>query len=144
MRCGAQRTQSGRQVYFQANTESPVFPELKSLIGKTVGVGDILRRALKPLKQLIRLAFIFGSMARGEENPGSDIDLLVVGEVSFSDVVLNLQAAQNALGREVNSTVYSNAEFVKRLREKRPFVTSVTYEKKIYVIGDEDELRRLA
>jgi predicted nucleotidyltransferase len=138
------RTQSGRQVYFQANRESPVFPELKSLVAKTVGVGDALRRALAPMKPLIRVAFIFGSTAHGEEKPGSDIDLLIVGQVSFSDVVLNLQAPQNALGREINPTVYSSAEFRAKLREKHPFVTSVIDGKKIYVIGDEGELERLA
>ena len=138
------RTQSGRQVYFQANRESPVFPELKSLIAKTVGVGDVLRRALAPMKPLIRAAFIFGSTARGEEKPGSDIDLLIVGEVSFSDVVLNLQAPQNTLGREINPTVYSSAEFQARLREKHHFVTSAIDGKKIFVIGDEAELERLA
>jgi predicted nucleotidyltransferase len=138
------RTQSGRQVYFQANPESPVFPELKSLIAKTVGVGDTLRRALAPMRNLIRVAFVFGSAARGEEKQGSDIDLLIVGKVSFSEVVLNLQAPQNALGREINSTVYSSAEFQKKLRERQHFVTSVIEGKKIFVIGDEDELKRLA
>jgi predicted nucleotidyltransferase len=138
------RTPSGRQVYFQANSESPVFPELKSLIAKTVGVGDALRRALAPMKPLIQVAFIFGSTASGEERTGSDIDLLIVGEVSFSDVVLNLQATQNALGREINPTVYSIAEFQARLRERHHFVTSVIDGKKIFLIGDEDELRRLA
>jgi len=138
------RTRSGRQVYFQANPESPVFPELKSLIAKTVGVGDALRRALAPMKPLIRVALIYGSAARGEEKPGSDIDLLIVGDVSFSDLVLHLQVPQNALGREINPTVYSIAEFQSRLRERHHFVTSVIDEKKIFVFGDEDELRRLA
>jgi predicted nucleotidyltransferase len=138
------RTQSGRQVYFQANSESPVFPELKSLIAKTVGVGEALRRALAPLKPLIRVAFIYGSAARGEEKPGSDIDLLIVGQVSFSEVVVNLQAPQNALGREINPTVYSTAEFRTRLREKHHFVTSAISGKKIFISGDEDKLRRLA
>ena len=137
------RTQSGRQVYFQANSESPVFPELKSLIAKTVGVGDALRRALAPIKPLIRVALIYGSAARGEEKQGSDIDLLIVGDVSFSDLVLHLQAPQNALGREINPTVYSGAEFQSRLRERHHFVTSVIDKKKIFVFGDEDELKRL-
>ena len=96
------------------------------------------------MKPLIRVAFIFGSTARGEEKPGSDIDLLIVGEASFSDVVLNLQAPQNALGREISPTVYSSAEFHAKLREKHHFVTSAIDGKKIFVIGDEDELERLA
>jgi predicted nucleotidyltransferase len=90
------------------------------------------------------VAFIYGSAARGEEKPGSDIDLLIVGDISFSDLVLDLQAPQNALGREINPTVYSIAEFQARLREKHHFVTSVIDEKKIFIFGDEDELRRLA
>jgi predicted nucleotidyltransferase len=96
------------------------------------------------MENLIRIALIFGSMARGEESQRSDIDLLIVGDVSFSDVVMNLQAAQKALRREVNPTVYSSAEFRDRLRNNDHFLTSVLDGPKIYLIGDGNELRRLA
>ena len=138
------RSVRGRHVYFQADSQSPIFPEIRSLITKTAGIGDTLRHALSPMAGHIKVAFVYGSMARGEEKQHSDIDLLIVGEVSFSDVVINLQAAQKAIGREVNPTVYSSADLRTKLREKHHFLTSVLKEPKIYLIGDENELRRLA
>jgi predicted nucleotidyltransferase len=138
------RTVRGRQVYFQANSDSAIFPELKSLIAKTSGVGDTLRNALSPVASLIKVAFVYGSIASGAETQRSDIDLLIVGDVSFSDVVTKLQPAQKVLGRETNPTVYSNAEFRAKLREKSHFLASVLDGPKIYLIGDENELGRLA
>jgi predicted nucleotidyltransferase len=103
-----------------------------------------LRNALSPIKSHLKIAFVYGSIARGEEKQRSDIDLLIIGEVSFSDVVINLQASQKILGREVNPTVYSSVEFRSKLRENHHFVTSVINGPKIYLIGDDNELRRLA
>lgn len=138
------RAARGRQVYFQANSDSPIFPEIKSLITKTVGVGDSIRNALAPIANGIKIAFIYGSVARGEEKQRSDIDLLIVGGVSFSDVVVALQTAQRILGREINPTVYSSTEFRTKLRKSHHFLTSVINGPKIYLIGDENELGRLA
>ena len=138
------RSVRGRQVYFQANLDSPIFPELKSLIIKTVGIGDTLRAALAPIAGQLEVAFIYGSIARGEEGPRSDIDLLVVGDIAFADVVVNLQAAQKLLGREIFPTVYPPDEFKAKMRAKHHFLTSVLKGSKIYLIGDENELRRLA
>jgi len=138
------RTVRGRQVYFQANSESPIFQELKGLITKTVGIGDTLRDALAPIGKELSVVFIYGSIARGEETRRSDIDLLIVGNVSFSDIVVRLQAAQKTLGREINPTVYSGAEFRMRLRKRHHFLTSLVNGPKIYLIGDENELGRLA
>jgi predicted nucleotidyltransferase len=92
------RWDSGHQVYYQANQASPVFKELKSLITKTVGIGDTLRSTLRPLADRITVAFLYGSIARGEENHRSDVDLLVVGDVSFSEVVKALRGAQEDSG----------------------------------------------
>jgi len=138
------RTVRGRQVFFQANSESPIFPEIKSLITKTVGIGDSLGGALAPIAKNVNISFIYGSVARGEETRRSDIDLLIVGDVSFSDVVVCLQSSQKELGREINPTVYSSAEFRTKLRKNHHFLTSVVNGPKIYLIGDENELGRLA
>jgi predicted nucleotidyltransferase len=138
------RTVRGRQVYFQANPDSPIFPELKSLIVKTAGIGDTLRNALLHIKGHIKIAFVYGSIARGEEKQRSDIDLLIIGDVSFSTVVIYLQTSQKILGREVNPTVYSIVEFRSKVRENHHFVTSVIDGPKIYLIGDDNELRHLA
>ncbi len=138
------RSESGHQVYYQADPASPVFRELKSLITKTVGVADTLRNALAPLADHIILAFIYGSIARGEEKRQSDIDLLVVGSTSFSEVVKALRRAQETLGREINPTVYPAEEFRSRIAEEHYFIREVLSGEKIFVIGDEHELKRLA
>jgi len=138
------RTVQGHQVYFQANPDSPIFHELKSLILKTAGISDVLRSGLAQSADQIKVAFIYGSIAKGEEGPRSDIDLLVIGNIAFSDVVANLQLAQKMLGREVNPTVYPLSEFRSKLRAKHHFLTSIFKEPRIYLIGDENELRRLA
>lgn len=138
------RTVRGHQVYYQADRRCPVFRELKSLAVKTAGVGDVLRAALAPLAERIRVAFIYGSLARAEARRASDVDLLVVGNVSFGEVVSALQAAQAALRREVNPTVYSPAEFQTKSAARHHFLTSVLRDKKIFLAGDNHELARLA
>jgi len=138
------RRDSGHQVYYYANQDSPVFKELKSLITKTVGIGDTLRTALTPLANRITVAFVYGSIARGEENHRSDVDLLVVGDVSFSEVVKALRNAQETLGREINPTVYPVAEFRSRTAEEHYFIRDVLSGEKIFVIGDGHDLKRLA
>lgn len=137
------RSESGHQVYYQANSASPVFKELKSLITKTVGVADTLRNALVRLADRINLAFIYGSIARGEERRQSDIDLLVVGRASFSEVVKALRSAQDTLGREINPTVYPAEEFRSIIAEGHYFIRGVLSDEKIFVIGDVHELKRL-
>ena len=138
------RINKGKQIYYQANAQSPVFGELKSIIIKTVGIGDILKIALAPLAKKIECAFIYGSVARGGEKAGSDVDVLMIGKVSFADVIAALSPIQETIGREVNPTVYPPEEFKAKLAKKNHFIQSVMTDKKIYLIGDEDELKKLA
>jgi len=107
------------------------------------GIRDILHESLTSLKDRIKLAFVYGSIARGEERASSDVDLMVVGEISFSDVVSTLAKIETKLGREVNPTVYGPREFREKLAAKNHFLSSVAREKKLFVIGDEREFRRL-
>ncbi len=137
------RTQ-GRQVYFQANAACPVFEELKGIIVKTAGVADVLKAALASLAKRIRVAFVYGSIATGREKRGSDVDVMVVGEVSFAEVVSALDPAQKTLGREINPTIYSPDEFAAKLSGGHHFLKRVAGEKRIFLIGDEDEFARLA
>jgi predicted nucleotidyltransferase len=134
------RTVQGRQVYFQANREAPIFPELKSLFAKTAGLTDVLRDALAVLGSQVLVAFVFGSAARGELRPDSDIDLLVVGEANFQDVVGALASAQERLGRDVNPTVYPSSEFQSKLRARHHFLTTVLKGPKMFIVGGDDEL----
>ncbi|GAI19127.1 unnamed protein product, partial [marine sediment metagenome] len=107
------------------------------------GIGDILRSALAPLVDNISIALIYGSVARGSEYQSSDVDILVVGEVTFAEVVERLSPAQETLGREINPTVYPPAEFKSKIAEGHHFLKSVLSGSKIYLIGDEHELARL-
>ncbi len=136
-------TTEGRQKYYQANRENPLFDELHGLIIKTAGVADVLRSALVPAQERIEIAFIFGSIASGNEGRRSDIDVMVVGEVSFEEVVSLLSPAEGTLRREVNPVVYPVAEFKKKVKEDHHFVKTVLEDKKVFLIGDEGELAKL-
>ena len=137
------RVRRGHQIYYQANRKNPIFSELKSILVKTSGIRDILLEGLTSLEDRIKLAFVFGSIARGEEKASSDVDLMVVGEVSFTDVVSALGQIEAKLGREVNPTVYGPREFREKLVAKNHFLSTIAKEKKLFVIGDEREFRRL-
>ena len=135
------RTTRGRQVYYEANPECPIFPELRSLIAKTAGMADVLRFALAPLAEGIEGAFVYGSMASGEAGPGSDVDLMVVGDVDEMELHEAVGTAEEALGRTVNYTLLSRAELKRRRREKGGFVSRVLRGPKIGILGKPDELR---
>jgi len=130
----------GNQVYFQANQKAAIFPELQGLFAKTTGLVDILREALVPLADRLHAAFVFGSAARGELHAASDIDLLVVGETSFGDVITAIQGAEKRLGRDVNPTVFSIDEFRAKVEAKHHFLTTVLAEPKMFVLGEDEDL----
>lgn len=134
----------GRQVYFQANADCPIFDELRGLVVKTVGVADALRSALASFADRIRVAFVYGSVAKGAERSASDVDVMIIGDASFADVSAALSPAQKVIGREVNPSVYSPADFRVKLAAKHHFLGSVMKEKKIFLVGDARELARLA
>jgi len=137
------RMEKGNQVHYTANKDCPIFEELKNLVMKTFGLVDVLKAALMPLAPKISAAFIYGSFANGSQNHASDVDLMVVGEVSFSDVVGAVLPVQTKLRREVNPTVYSVKELREKLSEKHHFLTSVLEREKIFLIGSEHELAGL-
>jgi predicted nucleotidyltransferase len=126
---------------YSANQDSPVFAEMKSLVTKTIGMHDVLSLALETLRRKINLAFVYGSVARSGETPGSDVDLMLVGKVDFGSVVSKLANAEKVLNREINPTVYSVKEFQSKLRAN--FLKNVLAEKKLFIVGDENVLREL-
>ncbi len=136
-------TTEGKQKYYQANRQSPLFNELHGLIVKTAGVVDVLRSVLAPAMERIKVAFVFGSIASGNERRRSDIDVMVVGRISFGDVVSLFSPAEEKLGREVNPVVYPVAEFKQKVKEDHHFVKTVLEDEKIFLIGDESELTKL-
>ena len=130
----------GNQVRFCANTAHPVFPELQAFIRKTIGLVDALRLSLAPLAGRIDAAFIFGSMASGTESAGSDIDLMVVGDAGFAEIVDATYAAQATLGREINPKVMSASEWQAKKAERNAFLQDVLNKPRIMLIGDADAL----
>ena len=137
------RTRKGNQVYYQANRSAPIFAELKSLLVKTVGVADVLRATLAIHADRIQLALLYGSVAAGTDQATSDIDLLVIGRVSFGEVAEAVSAAQEKLRREINPSVYSTEEFRKKLLAGHHFARQVVHSPKIFLMGSERELKRL-
>lgn len=138
------REPSGHQVYFRANPASPIFGELKGLAVKTAGLGDVLRAALAPLADRIRAAFIFGSFATGRAVATSDVDLMVVGDVEFGEVVDAIGPAEDRLNREVNPVVYSEKEFSGKVSAAHHFVSAVLKEPKVFLVGSQGELDAIA
>jgi predicted nucleotidyltransferase len=138
------RTVRGRTAFYQANRDCPIFPELHGLVLKTAGVVEVLGAALTPLADRIHSAFVYGSVARGEPKAHSDIDLFVIGPVSFGDVAEALTDAQSRLARDVNPTVYDLVDFQARLSRKDHFVRAVLEQPKLFVIGSQHELDQLA
>lgn len=134
----------GRMAYYQANTEAPVFPELRGLMVKTAGLVDVLAEAVYPLARKLRVVFIYGSIAAGHEDTSSDIDLLVVGNVSPVDLAVPLRKAKELLGRDINPSIYTPAEFAKRRVARDHFLTRVLDKPKLFVLGDQDELEKTA
>lgn len=133
----------GRRVYLSPDTQSPVFSELKGLFDKTSGVGPVLEKALHGLEARIRIAFLYGSMARSVESSESDVDLLVVGEAGLSELVPHLRRAERRLARPVNATVFSVREFRRKARSHDHFLSGVLQGEKIFVKGNELELEAI-
>ncbi len=133
---------SGNRIYYRANTRSPVFQDLRAVLAKTSGLAWVMKEALDELAARITVAFVYGSIAAGEETSASDVDLFVLGEAGLSDLAPRLRQAAMRLGREVNPTTYSLVEFTKRFRSKDRFLHSVLEKPKLFVIGTDDDLRR--
>lgn len=134
----------GNQVRYQANRGHQIYAELAEIFAKTAGLADVLRDALMPLAAHIELAFVFGSLAQGKQRTVSDVDVFVIGGVPFADVVNALAATQPRLGREVNPVVMTQRDVRAKLKAGDRFVTRVAREPKIFLMGSEDDFRKLA
>lgn len=135
-----QQRREGTRTYFKAETRSPLFPELRGLIEKTVGVLPTLQEVLTPLQADMACAFIYGSVARSDEHALSDVDLLVVGDVGLAELTPALRKAETRLGREVNATSYSTREFRSRVAAKDHFLSEVLRGPRQFVKGGQRDL----
>lgn len=134
-------TRVGKQKHYQANADSPVFEELRALALKTFALADVLRAALAPVSRSIRAAFVYGSIAKGQDTAASDIDLMVISNsLTYADLFSALEEASAQLGRKVAPTIYSSKELSKRVKQGNVFVTRVLAQPKLWLIGGESDL----
>lgn len=129
----------GNRRVFRADPNCPIFEELRGIARKTGGVADIVRNAIDGVKG-VRLAFIFGSVARGEERSGSDIDVCVLANESLTEISKALSAIEPAVGRPINPMVYSDDELREKVESANPFIARMMASPKIFLIGDQSEL----
>jgi predicted nucleotidyltransferase len=134
----------GNRKLYHANRESPVFNELHQLVLKTVGIVDPLREALTPYRQSITSAFVYGSIAKGKDTAKSDIDVMIIGEgLAYSEVFSALQKAEKRLARPINPNLMAVGDWVRKAKNKSSFVSRIFNQPKLFVFGNEDELRAL-
>ncbi|MHB1326066.1 MAG: nucleotidyltransferase domain-containing protein [Thermoleophilia bacterium] len=128
--------------FYWVNKDFILYPEIKSIIFKTVGVGEELRKSLAKIGE-VKSAFIYGSVAKNREDACSDIDVMIIGNVSEDAVLKAILKAEERLGREVNYSIFDPEEWKQQLSAKKAFVSSVANDQKIFLIGTGDELRKL-
>jgi len=132
-------TKIGNQHHYQANPECPIYPELLGIVKKTFGVAEVINRVLSSLADRIDWAFIFGSVASGKETSASDVDLMIIGDAGFAEVVSVLYSVQETLGREINPKIYRQAEWMQLLNNKDAFIKTVLAKPRMDVMGDGNE-----
>jgi hypothetical protein len=142
MLVGSRRVGNVRE--FRCNKESAVYPELHGLIQKTFGSTGVLLAALTPLMPELRVAFVYGSIAKGSETAVSDVELLLVGDsIGHRTLLSALGPAEQALGRKISATRYSLADFRKRQHEQQHILMRILEQPKIFIVGDEHVLALL-
>jgi len=130
----------GNQKHYQANANAPIFTELRGLVLKTMGLADLLRTALKPLAAQIDVAFVYGSVARQQDTAHSDVDVMIVSSsLGYGEVFGALDGASVSLGRKINPTLYTPADWARRMAQDSVFITRVLQQPKIWLIGSEDQ-----
>jgi predicted nucleotidyltransferase len=132
----------GNRLYYRINKKCPVFEELKSIFFKCEGISKVLQLNLAKTNS-IKVAFIYGSYAKGEENLLSDIDLMVIGSITSKELSIILSKTKKEIMRPINFMVISQKEFKEKTRNKDHFLNAVLKEKKIFIIGDENELKAI-
>jgi len=136
-----ERSIQGNRIYYKLNKKCPIIQDLKNIFFKSVGIAEVLKENLK--EKEIKIAFIYGSYAKGEESLLSDIDLMVLGDISLKELSNILSKPKKELMREINYAVFSLDEFINKAMKKDHFINSVLKDKKIYIIGSKDELKGL-
>jgi predicted nucleotidyltransferase len=133
----------GNQKHYRANPQSPIFPELRSLVIKTVALTEPLRKSLEPCADGIKAAFVYGSEAKGVDTARSDIDLMVIGdELNYTELHAALQDVESELGRKVSPMFLASKDWRRKVSEKGSFISKINALPKIFVFGSEKDLQR--
>lgn len=127
----------GNRLYYTANTNHPLYKDICGLVEKTSGIVEKLKEVLGRIKE-IECAFIFGSLAKNEEKSHSDIDLIIIGEVGQRVLSSKFKEVTEQTEREINPHIYSMKSWKAKLKKKDHFVKTISTDKKIFLIGDED------
>jgi DNA-binding transcriptional ArsR family regulator len=136
------KRKDGNRLYYRANKEHPLYPDIRSLVLKTIGLADILKNALRQDSD-ISIAFVFGSIALHKETAGSDVDLMVIGKLGLRKLTGMLSGVPEQIGREINPHVLSAYEFIKRKANREHFITQVLEAPKIFIIGTANDLEAM-
>jgi len=135
-------SREGNQQHYRANAQCPVYQEMIGIVRKTFGIVDVLRTALNPVYEQVDLAFIYGSIAKGVETSGSDIDLFIAADtLEYGDVMGLLTDREEILGRSVNPSIYSIKQIRKKVKEKNAFIVRILKQPKLWLKGSEDDIR---
>ena len=129
----------GGSKIFTLNSQFPIIPELRNILLKTVGAGDLVRESLKDLEG-IEVTFIFGSFAEGEPDVDSDLDIMLIGDLDVAQVTPAIDEMEKMLARDVNYVLFTQEEWKSRLEDGDPFVTNVRNEPRVMLIGSQDDL----
>ncbi len=134
---------SGKQHYFSINTRHVLFEDLQNIFKKTVGLVEFIRRALKPYKEEVDFALLFGSWARGTAVAESDVDLLLIGDLQARRISGTLMQVGQQIEREINFTIFSKNDFLNRNNKNDHFIKSILKEKTIFILGESDAFRKM-
>ena len=137
-----EKSAQGNRLYYRVNRNCSIFEDLKRILFKTTGIAEALKGKLVK-SDSIKIAFVYGSYAKGEESLSSDIDLLVIGNITLKELSRLLSKSKSEIGREINYTVFKAGEFRKRIKQKDHFLNAVLKEKKLFIIGGKDELKTI-
>ena len=138
------RKEHGNRTYYSAEAESPIFEDLRGLLLRTVGLRDVLVELLEPFRNRILVAFLYGSFARNDARPGSDIDLMVISRIGLAELAPVLRQAETKLLRPLNPSVYTPEEVAEKLALGHHFLGMLMSGEKLFVLGSEDDLARIA
>lgn len=139
-----QKRISGNQHYYSANKQHPIFNDLQNIFIKTMGLIDVLKRYFSDYKKDIHFAFVYGSLSKGNASAGSDVDVMIIGDVKSRLISGDLAKVAQELGREVNHAIFPLSEFCSRLKKDDHFLMTVFKEPKLFIMGNEDEFTRVA